>query len=157
MKNGKALDLFFEEISRTLQNSQGIRDLQPLADQLIEALNELVQVTKHLKGLAAQGKTEEFLADAVLYLEMFSLIAVAWQWLLQAITAQKALNQQTGMLESDQLFYQGKLFACRYFFSYELNKIYGLERRLMSVDLSDRGHGYKIFSGVCIKTLSPTV
>lgn len=134
MKNGKALDLFFEEISKTLQNSQGIRDLQPLADQLIDALNELVRVTKHLQELAAQGKTEEFLADAVLYLEMFSLITVAWQWLLQAITAQKALNCQTDMLESDRLFYQGKLFACRYFFSYELNKIYGLERRLLSDD-----------------------
>jgi len=134
MKNGKALDLFFEEISRTLQNSQGIHDLQPLADQLIDALNELVRVTKYLKGLAAQDKTEKFLADAVLYLEMFSLITVAWQWLLQAITAQKALKRQTDMLESDQLFYQGKLFACRYFFSYELNKIYGLERRLMSDD-----------------------
>jgi len=134
MKNGKALDLFLEEISKTLQKTQEFADLKPLADQLIEALNVLDSVTKNLGGLAAQGKTDAFLADAVLYLEMFSLIAIAWQWLIQAITAQKALNNQAGMLESDQYFYQGKLFTCRYFFSYELNKIYGIKQRLMSND-----------------------
>lgn len=134
MKNGKALDLFIEEISRTLQKAQDFENLKPLADQLIEALNVLDQVTKHLQGIAGQGNAEVFLADAVLYLEMFGLIAVSWQWLIQAITAQKALNNQAGMLEADQLFYQAKLFTCRYFFSYELNKIYGIKLRLMSND-----------------------
>lgn len=132
MKNGKALDLFLEEIAKTLQQSQEYAVLKPLADQLIEALNELNEVGKYLQGLAAQGKTEAFLADAVLYLEMFGLIAISWQWLLQAITAQKALAGKESMLESDRLFYQGKMFTCRYFFSYELNKIYGIKRRLMS-------------------------
>jgi len=133
MKNGKALNLFFEEIARTLQSSQDYNNLQPLADQLISALNELNEVTKHLQGIAAQGKTEVFLADSVLYLEMFSLIAIAWQWLVQAIAAQKAINNGIGM-ESEQLFYQGKIYTCRYFFSYELNKIYGIKARLMSSD-----------------------
>lgn len=134
MKNGKALNLFIEEVSKTLQKAQDFDNLKPLADQLSEALNELDGVTKYLQGLAAQGETEVFLADAVLYLEMFGLIAVSWQWLVQAITALKALNNQAGMLESDQLFYQGKMFTCRYFFSYELNKIYGIKLRLMSND-----------------------
>jgi butyryl-CoA dehydrogenase len=134
MKNGKALDLFIEEVSKTLQKAQDFDNLKPLADKLIDAMNELADVTKSLLELSAQGKTEEFLADSVLYLEMFELIAVSWQWLLQAITAQKALDNKTGMLESDQIFYQGKLFTCRYFFSYELNKIYGIARRLVSND-----------------------
>jgi len=36
--------------------------------------------------------------------------------------------------EADSLFYDGKLFAFRFFFEYELPKIEGLARRLMSAD-----------------------
>ncbi len=148
MKNGKALDLFIEEVSKTLQKSQDFADLKSLADKLIEALNELDSVTKYLGGLAAQGKTEEFLADSVLYLEMFGLIAVSWQWLVQAITAQTALKRKARLLESDQNFYQGKLVICRHFFSYELNKIYGISRRLVSNDPLTVDMDSKLFQAI---------
>ena len=131
MKNGKALDLFYEEVAKVIQESQSYPSLKPLADQIIEAIKELDTVTKYLKGMAATGEIDEFLADSVLYLDMFSLITIAWQWLMQAIIAQKTLNKG-GILESDEDFYQGKIFTCRYFFSYELNKIYGISRRLLS-------------------------
>ncbi len=134
MKNGKALGLFIEEVTTTLDEAQVFDNLKPRADELIDAMTELDRVTKYLAGLAGQGKTEEFLADSVLYLEMFGIITIAWQWLLQGIAAQKALNTGDALLEADQVFYQGKIFTCRYFFSYELNKIYGLSRRLMSND-----------------------
>ncbi|MGE5389498.1 MAG: acyl-CoA dehydrogenase [Deltaproteobacteria bacterium] len=133
MKNGRAVELFFAEVEKSIQESRSFNDLGPMADQLSDAIKELDTVTRHLKGMAAAGKIDGFLADAVLYLEMFSLVTIAWQWLIQAIVARKAINQG-GMLESDGDFYQGKIFTCRYFFSYELNKIYGISRRLMSED-----------------------
>ena len=104
-----------------------------MADKLLQSINELRVVTSHLLDLSAQGKVEEFLADGVLYLEMFSLITIAWQWLLQAIRASTSLRRGgSALLENDRLFYEGKIYTCRYFFSYELNKIYGLARRLTS-------------------------
>lgn len=77
-----------------------------------------------------QGQTERFLADATLYMEMFSLIAVAWQWLKQGRIAQEALltkNPQGNELQ----FYESKLHTMRYFYAYELPKTLGLATRLM--------------------------
>ncbi len=33
---------------------------------------------------------ELYLADATLYLELFSIVTIAWQWLLQALRAIEA-------------------------------------------------------------------
>jgi len=73
---------------------------------------------------AMLGKTDAFLADSVLYLEMISIIAIAWQWLKQTLVAVDKLAGQTSQPEID--FYRGKLFTCHYFFDYELPKIHGL-------------------------------
>ena len=54
-------------------------------------MNKLEKVTAHLMGIAMEGKMELFLADAALFLEFFGIIAIAWQWLLQATVARKAL------------------------------------------------------------------
>ena len=89
-------------------------------------------VTSHLKGLSMEGNTELFLADATLYLELFGSIAIAWQWLLQGITIQKALENDLSEKEDD--FYQGKFRTFRYFFAYELPRIKGLAERLTNSD-----------------------
>jgi butyryl-CoA dehydrogenase len=79
-----------------------------------------------------QGAIELFLADATLYIECFGIIAVAWQWLVQARVARTALAKGPTAEEAD--FYQGKLYAFRYFFSYELPKIAGPATRLLNSD-----------------------
>jgi alkylation response protein AidB-like acyl-CoA dehydrogenase len=132
MKNGKAFMLFMEEVEKTIQEAWKVRDLGDQADALKDALEKLRDVTAHLTGMALEGKIELFLADATLYLEMFGIIAIAWQWLLQAIKVQEALaNQQP---EPEFNFYKGKLYAFRYFFGYELPKIEGLLLRLKRSD-----------------------
>jgi butyryl-CoA dehydrogenase len=73
-----------------------------------------------------------FLADATLYLEFFGIVAVAWQWLLQGLAAQKALD--IGTRKKDLNFYHGKLFTMRYFYKYELPKTLGLAKRLTDDD-----------------------
>jgi butyryl-CoA dehydrogenase len=50
MKNGKALDLFYEEVSKAIQEVQTYKNLKPLADQLIDAIKELNAVTRHLQA-----------------------------------------------------------------------------------------------------------
>jgi butyryl-CoA dehydrogenase len=97
-------------------------------EQLSQAMNLLSDTTLHLIGHAQKGNPDVFLADGVLYLEMFGIIAVAWQWLLQAICATRAMDGK--LSKNDINFYQGKLHTFQYFYGYELPKILGLSKRL---------------------------
>lgn len=128
MKNGKAMAIYFEEVGQTIAAAKGFEKLRPLCQQLEDALKTLQDVTMHLVGIAMGGKPDVFLADATLYIEMFGNIAVAWQWLLMATAALKALEKNPS--KSETSFYEGKVFTCRYYFAYELVKISGLATRL---------------------------
>jgi butyryl-CoA dehydrogenase len=77
-----------------------------------------------------KGEVERFLADATLYMEMFGILAVAWQWLKQGTVAKTALITQSPQGE-DLQFYESKLHTMRYFFAYEVPKTAGLLTRLL--------------------------
>jgi butyryl-CoA dehydrogenase len=132
MNDGKAYKLYIEEVQKTIQKAEDVSELAPYAKELQDALERLEGVTEHLIGLATRASRELFLADATLYLEFFGIIVVAWQWLLQALSIQKALRNNLSGGEAD--FYQGKFYAFRYFFSYELPKIEWLAKRLTDSD-----------------------
>ncbi|MBR9981355.1 MAG: acyl-CoA dehydrogenase, partial [Desulfatitalea sp.] len=132
MKEGRAFALFLEEARAGISEARGAADLDPLIEQLEAALDNLEQVTGHLAGLAGTKGPEVFLADATLYLEMFCIIAVAWQWLRQATAARKALDGKPKSADID--FYEGKIVTARYFFAYELPKIKSLAQRLTDGD-----------------------
>lgn len=124
MKKGKAYKLFLQEVNVTVAAAREIPELKPQADALARGLAVMNDVTVYLLGLAEKGKTEEFLADSTLYLEMVGLLAIGWQWLIQGIVAYKGL--QGGVPESNANFYNGKLLTLKYFFTYELPKVDGL-------------------------------
>ena len=128
MKNGKALFLYLAELEKALAAGRAIPECAPMAEALAAAVETLKEVTTSLTGLAMKGEIEVFLADATLYLELFGTIAIAWQWLLQAVAAAKALAGKPAA--EDIPFYRGKIHTCRYFFAYELPKIGGLATRL---------------------------
>ena len=132
MKDGQAFLLYISELHQTIATARKFDNLVRYADELNEALTKLQEVTQHLILIAQKEGPEAFLADATLYLEFFGLITVAWQWLLQGIAVQKALNN--GAPRRDSNFYQGKMLTLRYFFAYELPKILGMEKRLLDSD-----------------------
>jgi len=129
--NGKAIQIFFEEINKTMAEAAYQASLEPFVAKLQKSLSKAQQATGYLLGLAGKGETEKFLADSTLYLEMFGIITIAWQWLNQGIVAQQKLNDAH---EADQNFYQGKLATLRYFYEYELVKVDSLVKRLQSTD-----------------------
>jgi butyryl-CoA dehydrogenase len=129
---GRAFSIFVDELWDTISRAKEIPELGKYAQSLKDALEKLQNVTKHLLSLAQSEGLESFLADATLYLELFGIITIAWQWLLQGIFAQKKLG--SGCKKSDVGFYQGKMYTLRYFFGYELPKINGLIERLMDDD-----------------------
>jgi butyryl-CoA dehydrogenase len=132
MNNGKAFFLFLAEVRKTVSEARTVSGLERQAEALEEALKTLEQVSGHLIALAQTKGPETMLADAVLYLELFGTVTIAWQWLTQALTASAALVKEPS--KSDLAFYQGKLYTCRYFFAYELPKIKGLAQRLTDED-----------------------
>ncbi len=132
MKNGQALRVYLEEVQAIIQDALAHEALRPYAERLKEALEKLQTVTMHRVQFALQGDVEKFLADATLYLEFFGIIAIAWQWLIQGLVAQKGLAADCSAL--DRQFYEGKLHTMRYFFHYEVPKTLGLAARLMESD-----------------------
>jgi butyryl-CoA dehydrogenase len=132
MQNGQAFLLYINEVHETIAAAREFEALEKLAGELNASLTTLQEVTRHLISIAGQDGPEAFLSDATLYLEFFGIITIAWQWLLQGIAVQKALNN--GAKKKDLNFYDGKMFTLRYFFAYELPKTLGLATRLMDDD-----------------------
>jgi butyryl-CoA dehydrogenase len=132
MKNGKAFGLYLEEIAQTTAKAKSIAGLAGRAARLEETVELQKKVTASLVEHAMKGEIDRFLADATLYLEMAGVICIAWQWLMQGVVAQRALD--AGASGDGRTFLEGKLFTMRYFFEYELPAVEGLALRLMSPD-----------------------
>ncbi|MGC9195729.1 MAG: acyl-CoA dehydrogenase [Syntrophobacteraceae bacterium] len=132
MKNGKALELFAGEVQKAIKEAGAFEELKPYCGRLEAALEQCRAATMHRLKFAMKGELEKFLADATLYLELFGILAVAWQWLLQAVAACRGLRDDCS--EKNRRFYNGKLHTMRYFFHYEAVKIQGLAARLLESD-----------------------
>ncbi len=66
-----------------------------------------------------EGDVEGMLRHSADYLELFSMLAVAWQWLVQAAAAREGLAR--GGEGGD--FYEGKLRAAQYWIHTELPRV----------------------------------
>ena len=129
MKGGKAPQLLFAEMQRTIAEASTHNDLKRYADQLSDELNRVQDVMKSLMPHVMQGDMERYLSDATLFLEFFGIVVVAWQWLKQAVVAQETLLTQNP--QGDELaFYEGKLHTMKFYFHYEVPKTLGLAVRL---------------------------
>lgn len=129
MKGGKAPQLLFAEISKTIADASTHADLKPYADQLTAELKRTQEVMASLMPYAQQGDIERYLSDATLFLDLFGIVVVAWQWLKQAVVAKQALLTQNP--QGDELaFYEGKIHTMKFYFHYEVPKTLGLAVRL---------------------------
>jgi len=128
---GKAMKLLAEQVGKTIKQAAGHETLKKYASLLKDSSQRLQEVTMHLLGIAGSGDVERFLSDATLYMELFSLNVVAWQWLKQAVVAQEKL--QGGNNDAD--FYESKIHTMKYFFHYELPKTQGLATRLTDTEV----------------------
>ena len=132
MHNGKAFSLFTKEVKNTISVAEEYSDLKVCAVKLRDTLNKLREVTEYLSTIASEKGPEFFLADATLYLEFFGIVSIGWQWLLQGIAAQKALQNKCS--EADRIFFSGKMATLKYYFGYEIPKTLGLADMLSNND-----------------------
>lgn len=132
MHDGRAFFLFLEEVKKTINAATAEKNFSAFAFELSEAVVLLRKVTGHLAEKTANKGVEVYLSDATVYLELFGIVAIAWQWLVQAVRAEQC--RQSARSKSDRRFLEAKRCTCRYFFKYELPKIYALSKTLMDDD-----------------------
>ena len=134
IKGGKAPQLLFAEINKTIGEADTYDALKPYAEKLRQELKRLQEVTQSLIPFALGGDYERYLMDATLYMEMFGIVTVAWQWLKQGVAANKALLTQNPA-DDEAAFYESKLHTMKFYFHYEIPKTQGLATRLMDPEV----------------------
>lgn len=130
MHNGAAMALFAREVAKAIVEAQVNPLLNPYAVALEAAVRD-TQTTLDAMNSALAADPTLALANAVLFLEAFGHVVIAWMWLRQALVAQRGM--QTA-LESERAFYAGKLAACRWFYRWELPKTKHWYELLRSLD-----------------------
>jgi len=121
-RDGAGLRLLAGEIGRTIAEADLLGgEPEQLAWQLDSAWRRLSDTTATLLSCDELDVT---LANSAIYLEAFGHIVIAWIWLEQVIAA----------ADKDGSFYDGKRYAARYFYRYELPKTASQLDLLQSLD-----------------------
>jgi butyryl-CoA dehydrogenase len=132
--NGQALQTLGKWIAKDIEIGKSSDLVSKYASMLEAEVANLTAVTMHKLGIAMKGEFDIFLADSTLYMELFGVVTVAWQWLKQGNIAAAAI--EAGGLSADELaFYQDKIHTMKFFFHYEVPKALGLSKRLMDDEI----------------------
>ena len=130
MKNGLATMLLMQEVMADIENAQQYEGLKPCAAILSDKMMKLQEVTMHLVEVAQKEGPEAYLSDATLYLELFGILVVGWQWIKQGTKVEELKKAFSKNYSAE--FLESKLYALEYFFEYEIPKTDGLITRLKS-------------------------
>ncbi len=124
MNGGKSVQLLVAEFQKEINRAKEHGNLSAYADQLAGGMKTIEKVLGKISGHAMQGEFEKYLADATPFMEMFSTLVIAWQWLKMANTAQDALI--SNKLTYSKEFYESKIHTMKFFYKYELSRIEGI-------------------------------
>jgi butyryl-CoA dehydrogenase len=117
--DGRACTIFLDELTAAIGRARSAGAGADLCDQMGTAVGWLADATQALGQLGLAGDVDAMLLHSADYLAMFSIVAIAWQWLLQAAVAAEAIMHDG--IPRD--FYAGKLAACRYWITTELPRV----------------------------------
>jgi butyryl-CoA dehydrogenase len=134
MHNGKAFELLMDEMMKTVAAAEVHETLRPYTQKCKDAIELYKNTLHHLLKYAKKGEVEIFLADANLFMEFSGIVAIAWQWLKQAVVAQRAIEVADSSKQT-MLFYESKIATMQFFFKYELPKTISLSNTLMNMEM----------------------
>ncbi len=126
MENGRALELLGAEMLKTIENASAIDELVPYVTSLGKAISDVQQTIQTILPHAMNGDHEKYLADATVFMEMFSTVVVGWQWLKMGVAALKNRDHL------QMSFVSGKLLTLKYFFNYEIVKVKALAKTIQA-------------------------
>jgi butyryl-CoA dehydrogenase len=116
---GEALRAFVEEVAFAVSRARKARVAEPLCAEVEGAMGLVAGLTAELGAKGLGGKVDAMMLHSTDYLELFSILAVGWQWILQAAAAREALARGV----TPAAFYEGKLCAAQYWIATELGRI----------------------------------
>ncbi len=128
MENGKGMQLLSKEFEFTVRDARYFEELNDIVDPFVAGSDELKKVTHYLLAYAMNDNIDRYLADATVYMELFGLVCLGWQWLKQGVTVVDACRKNVENLENP--FHQGKIHTMKYFFTYEYPRVYSLSETL---------------------------
>ncbi len=114
MENGRGLSLLAQRMSETIARAASVKELAAHANDLTLALNHIETATR---AAWSAGTPAQVLANAVPYMQAFGHTVLAWIWLDVSLASLNSLATK------DIANNQGAMWACRYFYHYELPKI----------------------------------
>lgn len=132
---GEKLKVWFAEVKKVIDQAAEHEDLRPFGHELSEGMKRLDSVREYLSGLAVAHSDGRHLADAVVFMEFFGTLTMAWQWLKRGV----AVYSSTEHGIRDAEFFQAKKRSIRYFFKYEMPQISGFESVLLNRDFLTLG------------------
>jgi butyryl-CoA dehydrogenase len=118
-EQGSALRLLGEEVRASVRRARAAGVDAEWVAALERAVGVVGELTMHLATLGLGGKVDEMMRHSVDYLDLFSTVVIAWQWVLQAAVAKEALAASRRPTE----FYEGKICAAEYWIETELPRI----------------------------------
>ncbi|WP_437720963.1 acyl-CoA dehydrogenase [Sorangium sp. So ce861] len=113
---GAALMALGGEVEQTIGRARRAGVEPAWCERLGASMSLLGELTMHLAEAGLRGDVERMLRHSADYLELASILVVAWQWLAMAAAAREGLARGA----SPAGFYEGKLCAAQYWFSTEL-------------------------------------
>jgi butyryl-CoA dehydrogenase len=126
---GEALRLFLAEVDKTAARARTAGVDAGWIAEVERGAKLVVDTTMELGRYGAAGDAERMMRHASDYLDLFSTVAIAWQWLEQAAAARDGLAKLApGASGRDEGFYRAKLAAAQYWIRTELPRIDHLAR-----------------------------
>jgi len=124
-KGGAALAALAAEIAAVCGRARTAGVDPAWIASLERAVGVVGALTVELAGRGLAGSAEAMLSHATDYLDLFSTVVIAWQWLELAAIAREALAGPLprGRAARDAGYYQAKLAAAQYWIKTELPRI----------------------------------
>ena len=118
---GETLRLFTAEIAAAVARARAAGVSAELCHEVERAVGLIASLTGELAAMGLAGDVERMMLHSADYLELFSLVTIGWQWLLQAAAAREALSR--GREPALACFHEGKLCAAEYWIATELPRV----------------------------------
>ena len=119
---GEALRAMIEEIAVAGSRARSAGVEPRWCEAVEESAALIASLTQELSAFALGGDVERMMLHSSDYLELFSVVVIAWQWLLQAAAAKEGLAREPMPAVSSD-FYEGKLCAAQYWIHTELPRV----------------------------------
>jgi butyryl-CoA dehydrogenase len=118
---GAALRALIDAIAVSIRRAKNAGVPDAWLTRLQGSVTAVGEVTMTLGELGMKGDVEAMTRHSFDYMEMLSIVVIAWQWVEQASAAKEGLARAPS--SGDRDFYEGKLAAAQYWINTELPRV----------------------------------